>query len=796
MPLFLGGIVKQEAESNMKRIRKLLGALLLILSVVTMQLPAFGAEAASTTQTVTEFVANNDGVLTKYNGTSSSVIIPSNVITIGTDAFKGNTKITSVVIPNTVKSIEPYAFWNCSSLSMVSIGTGLSEIGDFAFANCKSLSSANIPSNIKRIGIYAFEDDYNLTDITIPIETMDIHETAFDGCYKLVIHAIEGSYPWKYAEKFYERQKEFPEYEDVANYNPDGNTDGNGSGSGDGNGSGDSNGGNGDGNGGSEGISNGKPATNPDGTGTGESTIITNETGTELASVHIVGNKAVMFMNGSSPTVYFGNQGGGAVDNSDGSTDGTGSGTGMDENADMSTSGLLPKYTIVDDTVIADQAYYLDGKLGYVTLPSTIKEIGQFSYARSSLNSIVLPEGLETIGYGAFYHCDNLGYVTIPESIKKIEPKAFDYSAYYAAFMSGADGADYLISGPALLAYKGSDEEVVIPDGVKIIAAQAFKDNTSIKSVTFPESLVSIGEEAFCGCKNLSTVNLEATALESVLDRAFYDTAVLSATLPESFSEIGINAFDSDCILNYQGSASPTVTHENTAERLSNEDFRLNAYKTDLSVVSESSGKVGVNVNGVEGAVGSLEGAKSPYYLNIKEIGETDGGSLQIAIAIDRAKAFLSDRQFTGGAYFDIELTDKSGISITKLGHTALTVAIPRPEKLSKDKALTVLTIDRNGQLEELSPDIVESGDKTYVRFDTYHLSPFAIFEKADSLSDGDILTAENVLEAHAAPPTEELSAKESFKNWLYLKRFRIAPAAALLVGGFVLILYKKKRFN
>lgn len=792
MPLFLGGIVKQEAVSNMKKIRKLLGALLLILSVVTMQLPAFGAEAASTTQTVTEFVVDKDGVLTKYNGTSSSVIIPSNVITIGTDAFKGNTKITSVVIPNTVKSIEPYAFWNCSSLSMVSIGTGLSEIGDFAFANCKSLSSANIPSNIRRIGIYAFEDDYNLTDITIPIETMDIHETAFDGCYKLVIHAMEGSYPWKYAEKFYERQKEFPEYEDVANYNPDGNTDGNGSGSGDGTGSGDS----GDGNGGSEGISNGKPATNPDGTGTGESTIISNETGTELASVHIVGNKAVMFMNGSSPTVYFGNQGGGAVDNSDGSTDGTGSGTGMDENADMATSGLLPKYTIVDNSIVADQAYYLDGKLGYVTLPSTIKEIGQFSYARSSINSIVLPEGLETIGYGAFYHCDNLGYVTIPESIKKIEPKAFDYSAYYAAFMSGALEGDFLISGPALLAYKGSDEEIVIPDGVKIIAAQAFKDNTSVKSVTFPESLVSVGEEAFCGCKNLTTVNLEATALESVLDRAFYDTAVLSATLPESFSEIGINAFDSDCTLSYSGNTSPTVTHENTAERLSNEDFRLNAYKTDLSVVSESSGEVGVNVSGVEGAVGSLEGAKSPYYLNIKEIGETDGGSLQIAIAIDRAKAFLSDRQFTGGAYYDIELTDKSGISITKLGHTALTVAIPRPEKLSKDKALTVLTIDRNGQLEELSPDIVESGDKTYVRFDTYHLSPFAIFEKADSLSDGDILTAENVLEAHAAPPEEELSAKESFKNWLYLKRFRILPAAALLIGGFVLILYKKKRFN
>jgi len=152
-----------------KRIRKLIGALMLIVALVVMQLPAFGSEAATTeTKKTAEFVVDSEGLLTKYNGSSSSVVIPANVVSIATDAFRDNAKITSIVIPDSVKKIEPYAFWNCSSLTMVSIGTGLTEIGDFVFANCKNLASIKIPSNIKTIGIYAFQDDINLTDITIP----------------------------------------------------------------------------------------------------------------------------------------------------------------------------------------------------------------------------------------------------------------------------------------------------------------------------------------------------------------------------------------------------------------------------------------------------------------------------------------------------------------------------------------------------------------------------------------------------------------------------------------------------
>ncbi len=750
----------------MRKLRKLLGAIMLILSVVVMQLPAFGAEAAETTASVSEFVVDSDGVLTKYNGTSSSVIVPANVVTIGTDAFRDNSKLTSIVISDNVKYIEPYAFWNCSNLTMVSIGKGLSEIGDFVFANCKSLASANIPSNITRIGIYAFQDDISLTDITIPIETMDIHKTAFDGCYKLVIHAMEGSYPWKYAEEFYERQKEFPEYEDVPTYGPDGNTDNNGNGTGDNNGSGDG------------------TTDNAD-----NSVIISDEVIKDISSVHVVGNKAVIFMNGTSPNVYFGGQNVNVENIADGEGDGTGSGTGIDAGASVGNASGLPKYTIVDGTVVADQAYYMNNTLSYVALPETIKEIGEFSYARSSISSIVLPEGLEKIGYGAFYHADDLGYVTIPDSVKKIEPNAFEHTKWVDDFRNGEGDSDFLISGGALIAYRGSAEEVEIPDGVKLIAAKAFENHTEIKSVKFPESLVTIGEDAFAGCKKLAFVNLEETGLYSVLDRAFYNTALKEVTLPETFVSYGINAFDPDCNISFNGTITPTMTHESTAERLSNGDYRENAYKTDLTEVSVSTGEVGVNVSGLDGVKAMLEGATKPYYLYITKL-ENDQ---ELSDALKRADKFIEGRVLSEPLYYDIELTDKSGISITRLGHQGLTVAIPAPDGYISEK-MTLLTVDRNGQLEEIKPNLVKTGEGQFITFTTYHLSTFGIFKTGEMLTDGDILTAENVLEAHAAPPEAKQNVEEVFLNWLKAQRFRIIPAAALLITGFVLIIYKKRR--
>ncbi|MFI3227897.1 MAG: leucine-rich repeat domain-containing protein [Clostridia bacterium] len=64
--------------------------------------------------------------------------------------------------------------------------------------------------------------------------------------------------------------------------------------------------------------------------------------------------------------------------------------------------------------------------------------------------------------------------------------------------------------GTVLFSYKGKDElaNVVIPDGVCVIAGSAFENCTKITSVTLPDGVRLIDDKAFAGCENLKTINI------------------------------------------------------------------------------------------------------------------------------------------------------------------------------------------------------------------------------------------------------------------------------------------------
>ena len=774
-------MLNPERMDLMKKLRKLFGVISIILALVVMQLPASEADAATS---ASDF-SITDNVLVKYNGSAKSVVIPDGVTTIATDAFKDNYTMTSVTIPKSVTEIRPFAFWNASALESVSLGSGLKEIGDYAFANCKMLGQVIVPANVKRIGIYAFEDCVNMTDITIPPETMEIHYSAFDGCYKLVIHAQEGTYAFNYAKEFAERQKTFREYEDLPWLIPGGDDekddkpvsildekeDAP-----------------------SEGFVS--PTVRPDGTIDGSTVNVTGMPWydpDELASVHVVGNQAFFFVDGTGFTVYHGTAPGNVdASGQDGSTDGTGSGTGISDIVfENIRPGALPKFTIVDNRIVADQAYYCSTNINYMTLPDTIKEIGEFAFARSSLSSILLPDGLERIDYGAFYHCDKLSFVTIPDSVVAIEPKAFENTAWMDEFLSGepsGDESDFLISGGVLVAYRGNAAEVTIPDNVRVIAAEAFKGHTEIKKVILPINLKYINEEAFYGCSSLSEVNLETTLVKHIADRAFAGTAIEKVMAPVTLEKMGINAFDDLTLIGYFGDVPETV-YETSARRLSNGNLRENAYG------SIPVGDPGVIVYGPVGSEAFLEGATQGYTLTITQMRESE----EIATAKNRSAGMLKNRSFINPTYYDLELTDSSGISITKLGKSGLTVAIPVDDyMIGSVVSLTVLTTDRNGQLEEIIPELVNVDGKYFVRFTTYHLSPFAIYSTGNPAGNSDILEEEAAIRAYAMPNGANDSRDVSFggllKNWFVAKKFRLIPAAVLVVAGFVLIFYKGRR--
>ena len=699
----------------MRRKKRIFGVLMIVAALIIMQLPVSEADAATS---ASDFVIQA-GTLLKYRGFEKDVTIPGTVEVISKDAFEQNTNIESVFIPNSVKRIEPYAFWWCDNLHTVTLGTGLTEVGDYAFAGCTGLQQMTIPKNVSAIGINAFADCVNMKTITIPPETVNIHETAFENCYQLKIGYTQGSAADRYAQWFYEYQKEMPEYQDVSGYNP-----------------------------------SDPPASTPQPV-LPEPSAPPVEDGKQVGSATIVGDSAVILVDNRQLRVYDG----GAYLEVD-----------TDPVADIMDdfSGGLAKFTVVDGKAVAAQAYYRSPRLRSLSLPEGIKSVGQFSFARSSLTGFAAPEGLTDIAYGAFYHCDFLTDVTLPETVVNVEPKAFDYTAWVENFLNGDPAAegDFLIEGGVLVAYRGSGETVAVPEGVRVIAGEAFADHTEIKALSLPDSLQVVGEAAFEGCSGLAGIQF-GSGIREIKDRAFQGTAASrkSISLPASVEKLGLLAFGKADI-SYEGEA-PELTHETSAERLSNVSYRV--------YPQEQSQDRGVTVVGLENASAFLEGAGDSYTLAIT-VPENASPMKKACM-----RAFGAEMP-ADMALYDLTLTDRSGISLTKLGMQALTVVLPVPEHL-KGQNLKMLTLDRNGQAEPVAVERVMQGGVESLRFKARHLSLFRIYGAGAADAGEELLEVSVELNSLSAPPAPEkgVSAKP------YLPK--LAVGGAMLLTGVIVIL-------
>ena len=108
-----------------------------------------------------------------------SVTVPNTVTTIGSNAFSHCDAMTTVQLSSALKQIEASAFVNCDALQAVVFPDGLISIGDHAFALCKGLSNVIFPESLEQIGAYAFRECYALSSLTIPKKLTSIGEKAF-----------------------------------------------------------------------------------------------------------------------------------------------------------------------------------------------------------------------------------------------------------------------------------------------------------------------------------------------------------------------------------------------------------------------------------------------------------------------------------------------------------------------------------------------------------------------------------------------------------------------------------------
>ena len=128
---------------------------------------------------------NNPSPASQKKDSVKKVVIEDGVTSIRNSAFYDCNSLTSITIPNSVTSIGELAFSGCNSLTSITIPDSVTSIGAYAFNDCSRLTSITIPDGVTSIGAYAFFNCWCLTSITIPDGVTSIGNKAFYNCTNL-----------------------------------------------------------------------------------------------------------------------------------------------------------------------------------------------------------------------------------------------------------------------------------------------------------------------------------------------------------------------------------------------------------------------------------------------------------------------------------------------------------------------------------------------------------------------------------------------------------------------------------
>lgn len=534
----------------------------------------------------------NGGTLSllKYNGTASDVTAPASfngnaVTAIKTACFSGNVDITRITFAEGITTIENNAFVGCAKLTDIVLPStvsnangafdGCTSINDVAIdennatytveSNCliskisgvlfRSFNATEIPVTVVSIGSGAFTGYTSLVSVTIPENTVEIAGGAFKGCTALAAINLN-SLSLTIREKAFEGciglvDIIIPQTVTTIEANA------------------------------FVGCSNltircnafNKPeGWNADWNANGESTVPTvwangtysySVTENEISITHYEGSETAVTVPaviGGMKVTAFGDENGSFVSLSLPATIKTLNKTHSDRLTTVSFATGSELKTLSAD------AFFSCPILTTPILPVGITTIKTHAFNDCPrLKSLRLPVGITTIETDAFYNCDALTIGCTEYNA----PDGWSESFFGTSAVTWAiNDYRYAIIGAAasVISYIGSDTEVVIPSKLanyptKTIAQRAFADRTDVTSITIPDSISSIGTDAFVGCINITNATIPTTAiayipknaLQTVIINGGSDisaddfsgcTELTSVTFADSVTSIEAGAFE------------------------------------------------------------------------------------------------------------------------------------------------------------------------------------------------------------------------------------------------------------
>ena len=188
-------------------------------------------------------------------------------------------------------------------------------------------------------------------------------------------------------------------------------------------------------------------------------------------------------------------------------------------------------------------------KIATISNLGSITTIPEYCFANSpTLSSVTIPNTVTSIGNYVFNGCTNLALTSLPTSITTIGTYAFRNCTAMAipdlSLPNLTTLGSYAFSGdegkaPSITTVSNLGSITTIPEG-------CFNFNTSLSSVTIPNTVVTIGNMAFRGCR-ISSINIPSS-VRTIGDRAFNGSHASTITIDEGVTTIGGYVFvTNDC---------------------------------------------------------------------------------------------------------------------------------------------------------------------------------------------------------------------------------------------------------